>query len=106
LSIKTRGLGLSRILVLVANDTPISVHRVERILAFMVAAAVGLSILAFLAVIIGTGVGLKAADFSGGIWPVVFFLPLVGLPLGLILIIALIVTSGIRRGREAKDARK
>jgi uncharacterized membrane protein len=92
--------------VTVAIDSPITAHRVERILAFMVASAVGLSIVAFLAIIIGTGVGLKAADFSGGIWPVVFVLPLVGLPIGLVLLIALIVISGIRRGREAKDARK
>jgi hypothetical protein len=90
----------------VAIDTPITDHRVERILAFMVASAVGLSILAFLAIIIGTGVGLKAADFSAGIWPVVFVLPLVGLPVGLVLLIALVIISGIRRGREAKDARK
>jgi uncharacterized membrane protein len=92
--------------VTVAIDTPITDHRVERILAFMVLSAVGLSIVAFIAIIIGTGVGLKAADFSGGIWPVVFVLPLVGLPIGLVLMIALIIISGIRRGREAKDARK
>lgn len=88
-----------------ANDTPLTVHRGERILAYMVASAVGLSIICFLAIIIGTAAGLTGDAFSGGIWPVVFVLPLVGLPIGLVLIIALIVVSGLRRGREAKDAR-
>jgi hypothetical protein len=32
-------------------------------------------------------------------------LPAIGLPLGLALMIALIIVSGVRRGREAKDAR-
>jgi magnesium-transporting ATPase (P-type) len=87
----------------VANDTPILDNRLERILAFMVASAIGLSILSFLAVIIGTAAGVR--DFGAGIWPLAIFLPMIGLPIGLLLIIALIIVSGIRRGREAKDAR-
>jgi len=70
----------------------------------MVASSIGLSIIAFLAVIIGTAAGVR--DFNGGIWPVAIVLPAIGLPLGLLLMITLIVISGIRRGREAKDARK
>ena len=81
-------------------------YRGERILAFMVASAIGLSIVCFLAIIIGTAAGLKSADFSGGAWPVIFVLPLLGLPAGLVLMIVLIIISGLRRGRDAKDARK
>lgn len=88
----------------VANNTPLTAYRGERVLAFMVASAVGLSILAFLAIIIGTAAGVK--NFGEGAWPVVFILPLIGLPIGLVLIIALIVVSGLRRGREARDASK
>jgi len=88
----------------VANDTPLTAHRGERILAFMVASAVGLSILAFVAIIIGTASGVR--DFGAGFWPVVFILPLIGLPIGLVLIIVLIIVSGLRRGREAGDARR
>ena len=69
----------------------------------MVAAAIGLSVVAFLAVIIGTGVGVT--NFSDGVWPAVIVLPAVGLPIGLVLMIALIIVSGLRRGREARDAR-
>ena len=87
-----------------ANDTPLTAYRGERILAFMVASAVGLSILSFVAIIIGTAAGVK--NFGEGVWPVIFVLPLIGLPLGLALMIALLIVSGLRRGREAKDARK
>lgn len=90
------------ILVTVAKDTPVTFHRNERVLAFMMLAIVGLSILAFLAVIIGTAAGLNARDFAGGVWPAVFTLPLIGLPIGFILIIVLLVTTARRRGREAK----
>ena len=86
------------------NQTPISDNRVERILAFMVASSIGLSLLAFLAVIIATAAGVT--DFSAGVWPVAIVLPAIGLPLGLLLVIALLVISGVRRGREAKDARR
>ncbi|MBG6056468.1 hypothetical protein IWX81_002906 [Salinibacterium sp. CAN_S4] len=85
-----------------AQDTSISGNRGERILAYMVAAAVGLSIIAFLSIIIGTAAGVR--NFGEGIWPVAFVLPLIGLPIGLILMIVLIVTSGLRRGREARNA--
>lgn len=85
-----------------AQDTPISGNRGERILAFMVASAVGLSIIAFLSIIIGTAAGVR--NFGEGAWPLVIFLPQIGLPFGLILIITLIIVSGRRRGREARNA--
>ena len=87
-----------------ANDTPVTAHRGERILAFMVASAVGLSLISIIAVIVGTAAGVT--DFGQGIWPVVVVLPAPGLIIGLLLIVALLVTSSIRRGREAKDAGK
>ncbi len=85
-----------------AQDTPISDSRGERILAFMAASAVGLSIIAFLSIIIGTAAGVR--NFGEGLWPVAIMLPTIGLPVGLILIIAVVIISGRRRGREAKDA--
>lgn len=85
-----------------AEHTPISGNRGERILAFMIASAVGLSIVAFLSIILGTALGVR--NFGEGVWPVLIFLPQIGLPLGLILMIALIIKSGLRRSREARDA--
>lgn len=69
----------------------------------MIAAAVALSIIAFLAVIIGTATGVR--DFGEGLWPTVIMLPLIGLPIGFVLLVALLVVSAVRRGRETKDAR-
>jgi hypothetical protein len=88
----------------VANDTPVTAHRGERILAFMIASAVGLSLICIIAVIIGTAAGVR--NFGEGAWPVAIVLPVPGLLIGLVLIIALLVISSIRRGREAKDASK
>jgi hypothetical protein len=67
----------------------------------MVMAMVALSLLAFLAIVIGTAVGAGADNgFSQGIWPTVFILPLIALPIGMIMMIVLIVTSARRRARE------
>lgn len=86
-----------------AQPSPVTDHRLERVLAYMVAASVALSIAAFLAVIVGTASGVR--DFDEGVWPSIIMLPLIGLPLGFVLLIALLVLSAIRRGRETKDAR-
>ena len=73
----------------------------------MVAGVVGLSILAFLAIIIGTVAGAGTNDgFSSGIWPVVFTLPYYGLPLGFLAIVTLMVMTGFRRSREARQSRR
>ncbi|MEQ1735142.1 MAG: hypothetical protein ABL886_01775 [Rhodoglobus sp.] len=85
-----------------ADQTPIADHRLERILAVMVAAAIGLSIAAILAVVIATGVGVT--EFSSGAWPAIIVLQAAGIISGAALMIALLVISGLRRGREAKDA--
>lgn len=85
------------------KDTPVTIHRNERVLAFMIAAIVGLSILAFLTVIIATAAGLKGDQFTGGFWQFMALLPGVGLPLGFAMIIVLIVISGRRRSRDARD---
>jgi hypothetical protein len=87
----------------VSNQTRVTDHRAERVLAYMVAATIGISILAFLAVMIGTLAGVGANDgFSQGVWPVILVLPLIGLPLGFILLIALLILNGVRRARESR----
>lgn len=67
----------------------------------MFIAVVGLSIVAFLAIMIGSASG---ADLETGIWPTVLVLPLFGLPFAFLLIIALILASIVRRRRMAGDA--
>ena len=84
------------------SDEP-QASRLERTLAFMVFSTIGLSILCFLAVIIGTP--LHIVDTSALIWQVIIVLPLIGLPLGFALIIALIVINAVRRSRANRAAR-
>ena len=79
--------------------------RLERVLSAMVATVIGLSVVSFFAIIIGTWTGMDSAAFSSGIWPMVTFIPLIGLPLGFVLIIFLLVVSTRRRraGGQSDD---
>ena len=78
-------------------------HRAERILAYMFVAIVGLSIAAFLAVMIGTAAGAGANNgFSQGILPTVIMLPWFGLPIAFLLLIALLIVNGVRRARAGR----
>jgi len=86
-----------------ATPAPINDNRRERILAFMVMACVGLSIAAFLAIIIGTFFEAGTNNgFSQGIWPTIFILPVIGLPIAIVLMLVLLVLNAMRRSREAR----
>jgi Zn-dependent protease with chaperone function len=87
----------------VSESGRITEHRAERILAYMFVGVIGLSILAFLAIMFGTLAGAGENDgFSQGVWPLVLTLPLFGLPLAFLLLIALLVVNGVRRARESR----
>lgn len=88
----------------VPEESFVMSNRVERALAYMVASVIVLSLASFVALIAGTAAGMGPVDFATGIWPAVTILPLIGLPIGFVLIIVLLVVSVIRRGRAAKDA--
>jgi uncharacterized membrane protein len=88
----------------VAKETPASTYRNERLLVFMALAIIIISIIAIFAVLIAGGVGLTKAQAQEGIWPTVTLLPLVGLPIGFILIFVLIITNMRRRSRESREA--
>ena len=81
----------------VAPAQPVAT-RAERILGAMVISTIGLTILAFLSLIIGTG--LFHALVSEGIWPIIAALPLVGLPLAFVFMVSLLVLNFRRRRRE------
>lgn len=100
-------MGVTTILGGVTTQTPHNPGRIERILAYMVAGVVGLSILAFVAIIVGTVAGVgDNGGFSQGPWPIIFTLPYVGLPVGFVAIVALMLITGIRRSREARQNRR
>lgn len=69
----------------------------ERTLSILMLVIVGLSVACFLAVIVGTATGMTAPDFESGIWPIVMILPLFGLPIAFIMIIAVLILNARRR---------
>jgi phosphate/sulfate permease len=71
--------------------------RIERILAAIIGSTIGLSVLAFVAIIVGTWQGMGREEFAEGIWPAITISPLIGLPIGFVLIIALLIVSTTRR---------
>jgi len=87
----------------VAENTPVTVNRNERILAYMVASSLGLSLICIVATLIGS---LAGADKSTGLWPTVTILPTIGLPIGFVLIIVLLALTAFRRSRAARDDAK
>ena len=70
----------------------------------MVVGIVGVSVVAFFAVIIGTAVGMERDDFAQGLWPVVSMLPLIGLPIGFVMIMVLLFVSTKRRRQGGTGA--
>jgi fucose permease len=95
------GTRCASILVTVAENTPVTVYRIERVLTYMAASSIGLAIISILALLIA---GVARVDISEGAWPTVFVLPPIGLTLGLLFAIAFIIASAIRRTRAARDA--
>ncbi len=63
----------------------------------MAAAVIGLSVLAILAVLIAGAAGISTGT---GMWVALALLPLIGLPVGLLLLIAFIVVNAVNRSRH------
>ena len=84
-----------------ANDTPVPLNRIERILRNMIASAAGLSILAILGVIVANLSGVNTRE---GVWLMVAILPFIGLTLAFVLIIVFMIISVVRRRRLARDS--
>lgn len=66
----------------------------------MIAAIIGLSILAFIVDIIALAAGV---DTGKAPWTVVWLFPGIGLPAGFFLIMILLVVSARRRSKEARE---
>jgi TRAP-type C4-dicarboxylate transport system permease small subunit len=87
----------------VAKETPASTYRNERLLAFMALGIVLISILLIFTVLIAAGAGLTPTQSQEGVWPTIRVFPLIGLPIGFVLILVLLVTNMRRRSREARQ---
>jgi hypothetical protein len=86
--------------VIVAKNTPVNDNRTERVLGYMLASSIGLSVIAIVALIIGR---VTNVDFSQGVWLTVAVVPPIGLTIGVLLLIARIIVVVVKRGRTAKD---
>ena len=84
-----------------AENTPVPLNRIERVLAFMIASIAGLSVVAIVAIIVAS---LTRADTSEGPWLLIAVLPTLGLPIAFVLIIVLAVIAIVRRRRLANGA--
>lgn len=76
------------------KSQPNNANRVENVLAFMAAGVIAVSILSIFAVI------ALAANKANDVLPYIVMLPLIGLPTGALLIIALVIVSARRRKLE------
>jgi hypothetical protein len=86
----------------VAENTPAPFHRSDRLLRNITWSIIGLAIASIVSLLIARAVGIS--DFSVGVWPGIALLPLIGLPIGILLLVAQLVVSAVRRSRAAKDA--
>lgn len=83
-----------------ATNTPAPDNRSERVLAYMIASIIGLSVLCILAMLVASLVGAQVRD---GVWPTIRFLPLIGIPFAVLLIIVRLVVGAVHRSRAAED---
>lgn len=75
----------------------------QRIVAAIVAVLVMVSLGCVAAILIGSAIGGMPQQGSGqGLWPTIFLFPLIALPVGFLLIIALILVTGRQRSRTAR----
>ena len=83
-----------------ATDETFEATRLERILGTMVVAIVGVSILAFLAIVTA---GITNLDLTSSFGTFVLVLPGIGLPIGFILMVSLLIINMVRRRRDASE---
>ncbi len=79
------------------DDLP--VRRIDRILAIMSLGLLVLSLICFVAIIIGS---TAHADFSQGVWPSVGILVYIAPIIAFLLLLAVLIMTFIRRARAGK----
>jgi hypothetical protein len=85
----------------VAENTPVPLNRIERVLVSVAGSIGGLSIIAILAVVIARVAGFTG--FASGAWPVVLVLPGIGLPFTLVALIVFFVVRALHQRRVLRD---
>lgn len=89
------------------NQTSPPASRVQRILAYIVAALIVVSLVCIALILIGSAAGWlphSQAAAEHGLWPTVSLIPLIALPLGFVLIIVLMIINTRNRAKFAKES--
>ena len=69
----------------------------------MALTVIGIALIALASILIASAAGLDGLDFQQGIWPIVAVLPLVGFPIGILLILGLMIALIRRRAKDASS---
>lgn len=80
------------------TNEPSTSGTLQRVLAFIIAGLVILTLVCFTASLIGYFAGVFVTE-PEGIWPTIIMLPLIALPAAFALTIVLIVVTSVRRSR-------
>lgn len=84
-------------------ELPATSNRTERVLAFMVG---GVFIAGFLCMVAMIVMWLTVPTAQSSMpWPVVMAVPLIGFPIGMVLVMVLLALAWTRRARENRQAR-
>ena len=97
----------SIILYSVTPQTSPPASRIQRTLAYIVAALIVVSLICIALILIGSAAGWlphSQAAAEHGLWPMVSLIPLIALPIGFILIIVLLIISARNRAKLAKES--
>lgn len=82
------------------DDLP--VRRIDRILAFMSLGLLLLSVLCFVAIMIGSASGMQQADFSAGLWPAVGTTVYIAPIIAFGLLLTVLIMTFVRKARVGK----
>lgn len=86
-----------------AADSSVTFNRTERVLGFMVG---GIFIAAFLCIAAMIVMWLTVPSAQASMpWPVIMAIPLIGLPIGMVLVFVLLGLTWSKRARENRSAR-
>lgn len=83
-----------------AADLP--VRRIDRILAFMSLGLLLLSVICFLAIMIGSSTGMQHDDFGAGLWPAVGATVYIAPIVAFLLLVTVLIMTFIRKARVGK----
>ena len=83
-----------------SDDLP--VRRIDRVLAFMSFGLLLLSIICFVAIMIGSASGMTHDDFGAGIWPAVGTTVYIAPIVAFLLLLTVLIMTFIRKARVGK----